>query len=91
MKSAESGCRSSRVEIGEVTNEGFWLVADGERLYLPYEKFPWFRHVSREQLGEVKLWPPDHLQWERLDIDLCIDSIHHPEKYPLIAHYPNLS
>jgi predicted DNA-binding transcriptional regulator YafY len=28
---------------------------------------------------------PDHLRWPDLDVDLSIDSIDHPERYPLVS------
>jgi hypothetical protein len=29
-------------------------------------------------------WPsPDHLHWPDLDVDLSVESIEHPEKFPL--------
>jgi len=34
---------------------------------------------------DVKRPHPNHLRWPQLDIDLSIDSIEHPENYPLQA------
>jgi hypothetical protein len=27
----------------------------------------------------------EHLFWPDLDVDLAVDSIHHPERYPLVS------
>jgi hypothetical protein len=38
-----------------------------------------------EQLFHVERPLPHHLYWPELDIDLHVDSIRHPEKFPLIS------
>lgn len=52
---------------------------------MPFSEFPWFQQASIEQLTTVE-WPsPAHLYWPPLDVDLSVDSIRHPEKFPLIS------
>ena len=44
-----------------------------------------FRHATVGQLLNVA-WPsPHHLYWPDLDVDLAVDSIDHPEMYPLVS------
>jgi hypothetical protein len=33
----------------------------------------------------VTLPSPHHLYWPDLDIDLAVDSLDHPERYPLVS------
>ncbi|WKZ20216.1 MAG: hypothetical protein QY310_06530 [Candidatus Jettenia sp. CY-1] len=35
---------------------------------------------------EVELFHNNHLRWEKLDIDLEIESLIDPDKYPLVYH-----
>ncbi|MCX8086046.1 MAG: DUF2442 domain-containing protein [Rhodocyclaceae bacterium] len=59
-----------------------------EELFVPFAEFPWFRDATIDQLCDFE-WPaPDHLYWPRLDIDLSVESIRHPERFPLIASPP---
>jgi hypothetical protein len=37
----------------------------------------WLMHVERPQ--------QHHLYWPDLDIDLAVESIRHPEKFPLVS------
>jgi len=53
--------------------------------FLSFEQFPWFRKATLAQLFAVELHHADHLYWSELDVDLDLDRIAHPEKYPLIA------
>jgi hypothetical protein len=28
---------------------------------------------------------PDHLYWPKLDVDLAVESVRHPERFPLVT------
>ncbi len=68
-----------------MTGSGFWLVLGGERLFVPFAEFPWFRDVPEKQLSKVERPHPDHLYWPDLDIDLAVASIRDPSKFPLVS------
>ncbi|MGI9037225.1 MAG: DUF2442 domain-containing protein [Gemmatimonadota bacterium] len=68
-----------------VEPDGFWIELQGRELHLDYGTFPWFRGASAEDLAHVVLPHPGHLRWPRLDVDLSVDSIEHPDRYPRIA------
>jgi len=85
MKSVQRGRNTFQVEVANVGQNGFWLLLDGQELYLPFARFPWFRDASIGQILEVERPSPDHLYWPKLDIDLATESIVHPERYPLVS------
>jgi hypothetical protein len=85
MKSANTGVATSAVEVLNVSPHGFWLFVTGQEFYLAYDDFPWFRNATVGQLFQVELHHQDHLYWPDLDVDLDVDRIAHPEKYPLVA------
>ena len=62
---------------------GLWLFVDGREHYLPFDEFPWFQDATVKQLSNVERFGNDHMHWPDLDIDLTMDMIDHPEKYPL--------
>ena len=85
MKSAKLGKRTSVVEVSNVSKHGFWLLIEDTERFVPFEDFPWFKDAPIGQLLNVELASPRHLYWPDLDIDLAVDSIDHPEKFPLIS------
>lgn len=85
MKSAARGKPISVVEVTNVSKHGFWLLLGERERFLPFEQFPWFRDVSIGQLCNVELAHPHHLFWPDLDIDLAVESIDHPERFPLVS------
>lgn len=76
------GTSTSAVEVTNISPHGFWLLLDGRELYLPFEVFPWFRTASVQAIAHVERPQPHHLYWPELDVDLSVDSIDHPERYP---------
>jgi len=56
---------------------------DGKEHFLPFDEFPWFADASVRSIGKVERQSSDHLYWPDLDIDLTLDMIDYPHKYPL--------
>src|SRR5262245_17306868 len=85
MRSAQRGKRISAVEVTNVSQHGFWLLLGDRELFLPFEKFPWFRDAPIAKLVRVRMPSSHHLYWPDLDIDLAVESIEHPERFPLVS------
>jgi hypothetical protein len=90
MRSARRGKRTSKVEVTNVTARGFWLLLAGRELFVPFADFPWFRDASIGQILAVEQPSADHLCWPQLDVDLAVESIEHPERYPLVSRPPTV-
>jgi hypothetical protein len=84
MKSKTVGKSTSQVEVLNISKHGFWLLVNGHEHFLPFEKFPWFKDVTISSILNVELPHPHHLYWPDLDVDLELESIESPDKYPLI-------
>ena len=83
MSSSMHGLRTSKVEVTHVSSYGIWILTGDQELFLPYEDFPWFKEASIGKIINVQEVSPGHFYWPDLDIDLGIDSVENPEKYPL--------
>jgi len=75
----------SDVELANVSPHGFWLLLDEREHFLAFKDFPWFQEATIRQLGRIERPSPHHLRWPDLDVDLAVESIEHPEQYPLIS------
>jgi len=85
MTSEGPGKHTSAAELTNVSAHGMWLLVDAREVFLAFEAFPWLRDASIAQLARIERPAPDHLRWPDLDVDLSIDSIDHPERYPLVS------
>jgi hypothetical protein len=79
------GTVTSEAEVTNISQHGFWLLLDDRELFLPFDEYPWFKQAAVEQILGLERPQPDHLRWPGLDIDLSVEAIEHPERYPLKA------
>jgi len=87
-KSGGRGTHTSDVEVTNVSKHGFWLLIGDRERFLAFDAFPWFRSAKIDQLLNVELAGPGHLHWPALDLDIAVESIDHPEEYPLLSQLP---
>src|SRR5262249_11033800 len=85
VKSALRGRSISDVEVTNVSQHGLWGLVLGREFFLSFKKFPWFRHASVAQLLNVEMPHETHLYWPDLDVDLALESIEFPERFPLVS------
>ena len=85
MKSAQPGRHTLEAEVTNITSHGVWMLVHGEEKFLPFEQFPWFREAKVSSVYAVELPSEHHLYWPELDIDLAVESIDHPERFPLVS------
>lgn len=90
MRSALRGRSISDVEVTNVSQHGFWVLVRGRELFLSFKKFPWFKDAPVAQLLNVALPHPTHIYWPDLYVDLSVESIEFPERFPLVSRtWPN--
>lgn len=85
MTSEPRGIGTSTVEVTNITAHGVWLLAGERELFMPYSTFPFFKDASVAKILNVEEPTPGHFHWPDLDVDLGIDTIEHPERFPLVA------
>ena len=79
------GIDTSEAEVTQIDKQGIWLLIGEKESFLSFENFPWFRDASVGAIHKVELLNESHLYWPDLDIDLAVESIEHPERFPLVA------
>lgn len=85
MKSEAVGESILEVEVTNISEHGFWLLVGEKEYFLPFKQFPWFKEATIAEISDVVFLNNEHLFWEKLDIDLTLNMIEYPEKYPLIS------
>jgi hypothetical protein len=68
-----------------ISRHGFWLWLDEQEVFLPFAQFPWFREAPVGHMLNVERVSAHHLYWPDLDIDLSVESVFHPERFPLVS------
>jgi Protein of unknown function (DUF2442) len=85
MRSVRPGKHTSAAEVTNVSSHGLWVIVKDRELFLPFDLFPWFQDAPIGKILKVELQSPGHLYWPDLDIDLAVESIDHPERFPLVS------
>ena len=91
MKSSAVGKNISKqskltsVEVLSVSPHGLWLYAAGREYLLTWKDHPWFAQARIAEIFHVQLLHGMHLHWPDLDVDLHLDSLEHPERFPLVS------
>ena len=82
MKSSKNG-ESILVSVENITPFGIWLFVKGREYFLSYRDYPYFKDQTLKSIQTIQLLHDHHLYWPELDVDLEIDNLENPEKYPL--------
>ena len=88
MSSSAPGKHTSQISVTDISPDGIWILCRDEELFMPFTDFPWFETATVKQILNVVEETPGGYHWPDLDIDLGIDSIRNPKKYPLRAQNP---
>ena len=73
------------VEVTHISSNGVWILAGEKELFMSYADFPWFKDVPVGKIINVEEPHPGHFYWPDLDVDLTVEIIEHPERFPLKA------
>ena len=85
MRSEKPGTNTLGVEVSNISRQGFWILVGDRELFVTFESFPWFQQAPVSKILRVERPQEDHLYWPELDIDLSVDSIEHPDRFPLVS------
>ena len=74
-----------QAKVSGVSPHGVWLFLGDREAFLPFAEFPWFRDAPVAGVLHVERPQAHHLYWPDLDVDLDVESILNPERFPLIS------
>lgn len=60
------------------------ISVEGNDYFLSYNRVPWLKDATVRNILNIKMSGKNAVEWPDLDIDLEIDSLKHPERYPLV-------
>lgn len=68
----------------KINAQGIMLSVQGHDYFLSYNRIPWMQDAPIRSVLNVQMSGSDAIEWPDLDVDLEIESLRHPERYPLI-------
>ena len=75
----------TQAQITGIEKDGFWLLTEEGEFFVSFKCYPAFQKAKVEQ---IFYFEHDHgaFYWPDLDIDIELDALKYPERYPLIFH-----
>lgn len=80
----ESNTRDTLANVLMINSQGLLLSVCGHDYFLSFNRVPWMRDASINDVLDVRMSGRNAIEWPSLDVDLEIDSLRHPERYPLL-------
>lgn len=82
--SSKRNLQDTSVAVLMINDKGLMLTVNGNDYFLSYNRVPWMRDATIADALNVRMSGRNAIEWPNLDVDLEIDSLQHPERYPLI-------
>ena len=67
-----------------INDKGIMLSVMGRDYFLSYNRVPWMRDATISDVLNVRMSGKNAIEWPKLDVDLEVDSLRYPERYPLL-------
>ena len=75
---------STLADVLMINDRGIMLSVMGQDYFLSYNRVPWMKDATINEVLDVRMSGKNAIEWPKLDVDLEIDSLRHPERYPLL-------
>ena len=75
---------NTSVSVLMINGQGIMISVRGQDYFLSYNRIPWMREASINDVLTIQMCGNEAVEWPNLDVDLEIDSLRHPERYPLL-------
>ncbi len=67
-----------------INSQGIHLLVKGQDYFVSFNRLPWLKDAPIMSALNVRLSGRDAIEWPDLDVDLEIDSLRYPERYPIV-------
>ncbi len=67
-----------------INAQGIMISVKGNDYFLSYNRIPWMKDATVKSILNVQMSGREAIEWPDLDVDLEVESLKHPERYPLI-------
>ena len=81
---SKSNISSTSVDVLMINDKGVMLSVQGQDYFLSYNRVPWMRDATINEVLDVQMSGKNAIEWPKLEVDLEVESLKHPERYPLL-------
>ena len=81
---SKSNTNSTSVDVLMINEKGVMISVMGQDFFLSYNRVPWMRDATINEVLDVRMNGKNAIEWPKLEVDLEVESLRHPERYPLL-------
>ena len=81
---SRNSLKNTSVSVLMINAQGIMLSVLGNDYFISYNRIPWMQDAPIRSVLNVQLSGSSAIEWPDLDVDLEIESLRHPERYPLV-------
>ena len=70
--------------IVTIIPDGIVISLKGCDYFLSYNRVPWMKDATINEVLDIRMSGKNAIEWPKLDVDLEVESLKHPERYPLL-------
>ena len=75
---------STLADVLMINDRGIMISVQGQDYFLSYNRVPWMRDATINEVLDVRMSGNNAIEWPKLQVDLEVESLRHPERYPLL-------
>ncbi len=80
----ENNTNAISASVLMINNQGIMISVAGNDYFLSYNRVPWLKDATVRNILNIKMLGKNAVEWPELDVDLEVESLKHPERYPLV-------
>ena len=80
----ENNTNATSASVLMINNQGIMISVAGNDYFLSYNRVPWLKDATVRNILNIKMLGNNAVEWPDLDVDLEVESLKHPERYPLV-------
>ena len=84
LTDSKNSSENTLVCVLMINAQGIMISVQGQDYFLSYNRVPWMQDAPIRSVLNVQMSGLEAIVWPDLDVDLEIDSLRHPERYPLV-------
>ena len=83
MKSSMPGTDTLINSVTDINQFGFWVLCQNKEYFIAFNDYPVFKKHPVDDIFNVQHISPKQLYWPQLDVDIEIDALANPKRFPL--------
>lgn len=82
--SLNTNSQNTLASVLMINSQGIMISVLGHDYFLSYNRVPWLKDARISDVLDIEVSGRSAIAWPALDVDLEIESLKHPERYPLL-------